>query len=70
MFSEAVYNVQNRTASKLAKVLRSVYRTEDGKQVAIESSVAPKHETAVVGTEGANIEVSGPRSRQQRPVSL
>ncbi|WP_119392170.1 type II secretion system secretin GspD [Taklimakanibacter lacteus] len=51
-----VYNVQNRTASELAKVLRSVYRTEDGKRVAIESNVAPKHETAVVGTEGASIE--------------
>lgn len=51
-----VYNVQNRTASELAKVLRSVYRTEDGRRVAVESSVAPKHEAAVVGTEGANIE--------------
>lgn len=51
-----VYNVQNRTATELAKVLRSVYRTEDGKRVAIESNVAPKHQTAVVGVEGANIE--------------
>jgi len=50
-----VYKVQNRTASELAKVLRSVYRTEDGKRVAIESSVAPKQATAVVGVEGANI---------------
>lgn len=51
-----VYNVQNRTASELARVLRSVYRTEDGKRVAIESSVAPKLDKAVVGTEGSNIE--------------
>ncbi|MGE0008840.1 MAG: secretin N-terminal domain-containing protein, partial [Parvibaculaceae bacterium] len=51
-----VYNVQNRTATELAKVLRSVYRTEDGKRVAIESNVAPKHQTAMVGTDGADIE--------------
>lgn len=50
-----VYNVQNRTSTELAKVLRSVYRTEDGKRVAIESNVAPKQQTAMVGTEGANI---------------
>jgi general secretion pathway protein D len=43
-----VYNVQNRTASELAKVLQSVYRTENGGRVAVESAVAPKLEPVAV----------------------
>jgi general secretion pathway protein D len=43
-----VYNVQNRTASELAKVLQSVYRTEDGGRVAVEGTVAPKLEPVAV----------------------
>ncbi|MFL5258598.1 MAG: type II secretion system secretin GspD [Hyphomicrobiales bacterium] len=43
-----VYNVQNRTASELAKVLQSVYRTEAGGRVAVESAVAPKLEPVAV----------------------
>src|SRR5206468_13126338 len=43
-----VYNVQNRTASELAKVLQSVYRTEEGGRVAVEGTVAPKLEPVAV----------------------
>ncbi|CAN5392097.1 type II secretion system secretin GspD [soil metagenome] len=43
-----VYQVQNRTASDLARVLQSVYRSENGAKVAVEGGVAPKLETAVV----------------------
>ena len=43
-----VYNVQNRTASELAKVLQSVYRTEDGTRVSVENTVAPKLEPVAV----------------------
>jgi general secretion pathway protein D len=43
-----VYNVQNRTASELAKILQSVYRTEDGGRVSVEATVAPKLEPVTV----------------------
>jgi general secretion pathway protein D len=53
-----VYNVQNRTASELAKVLQSVYRTEDGARVSVENTVAPKLEPVAVSapadTAGSN----------------
>ena len=40
-----VYNVQNRTASELAKVLQSVYRSKDGQRVTVETTgVAPRLE--------------------------
>lgn len=50
-----VYQVQNRTASQLAAILQSVYRTEGGEKVAVESGgVAPKLEAAVATSpEGA-----------------
>jgi general secretion pathway protein D len=48
-----VYSVQNRTASELAKVLQSVYRTEDGGRVSVEATVAPKLEPAAVSVPAA-----------------
>jgi general secretion pathway protein D len=37
-----VYNVQNRTASDLAKVLQAILQAKEGRQVAVEANVAPK----------------------------
>ncbi len=48
-----VYNVQNRTASELAKVLQSVYRSKDGQRVSIETTgVAPRLEAIEVTSQG------------------
>jgi general secretion pathway protein D len=37
-----VYQVQNRTATDLAKVLQAVLQAREGRQVAVEANVAPK----------------------------
>ena len=43
-----VYQVQNRNASELAKVLKSVYRTKNNAQLQIETTVAPRLTPQVV----------------------
>ena len=42
-----VYNVQNRVASELAKILQSVYQMSTGQPVGVEQAVAPNFQTVV-----------------------
>ncbi|WP_337660574.1 type II secretion system secretin GspD [Anderseniella sp. Alg231-50] len=37
-----VYNVQNRDADELARILRSVYRSKSGRKIQVETGVAPR----------------------------
>ncbi len=46
-----VYNVQNRVASELAKILQAVYQTSTGEPIGVEQAVAPNFQTTVTSTD-------------------
>jgi general secretion pathway protein D len=47
-----VYNVQNRNADDLARILQSVYRSKSGRKIQVETGVAPRENVSRSVSEG------------------